>query len=150
MSASVISTVKLKHKEGLSTAWLFTGPKDWISTPVLFSAYILIIRAAKAAAGTVGTIDNLAMPKLFNYWKKFHKYVGAKNPDAILFKHYDEIIRVIAQRKELFDNDIIAAYFADNSNPSTKYYKKVGITSLLDGVHIDKDLTDKTKNLGII
>jgi len=151
MEKSIISTVKLKHKEGLSTAWLFTGSGDWMSNPVMFSIYVLIIRAAKNAAATIGPLEVISVVKLEKYWKKFDKYIdNAGNKNVYLYKHHKSILDIISQRKNLFTKSPVEAYFANNGDQDIDFYKKVGVISLLDKKHMDKKLVAKAVKLDII
>ncbi len=147
---SLITTVKLVHKESLNTAWLFTSSKEWITNPVMFSIYIMIIRASKNAASTVGTIDKLSMPKLNKHWKKFFNYVGDQNKDAFIYVNYSKILEVLSYRHELFVKTPVEAYLADNGDSGTFYYKNVGIMSLLDKSHLDTELVKKVEELKIV
>ena len=150
MEKSTVSTVKLEHKEGLSTAWLFTGSSEWILNPVMFSIYIMIIRASKNTASTIGTIDTPTMPKLNKHWKKFYNYVGKKNKDTFMSTSYSKILEVLLHRHALFTKSPINSYFASNGSSDFSYYKKVGIVSLLDKTHLDEDLIKKAEKLKIV
>jgi hypothetical protein len=147
---STISTVKLEHKEGFSTGWLFTSSKEWINNPVMFSIYVLIIRAAKNAADTLGTVDELNLNKLAKYWKKFYNYVTEKNKNTYLHLHHGSIVNIVQERKKLFITTPEKAYFADNGSSDVDYYKKVGIISLIEGKHLDEELNAKVKKLGLL
>jgi len=151
LEKSTISTVKLKHPEDLSTAWLFTSSAEWMANPVMFSIYVLIIRAAKNAAATIGTIDAISPIKLGKYWEKFYNYIkDDSHQNVYIHKKHKSICNVINLRKDLFIKTPEQAFFADNGDQDIDFYKKVGITSLLDKKHMDKDLINKAKKLNIL
>lgn len=147
MVPSIISTVKLKHKEGTSTGWLFTSSSDWIKNPVMFSIYMMIIRTAKAACASIGPLDVMSVHAISKYWKKYYNYTEGKDNNTSICLHHKEMLAVVANRKLLFDNVISRNYFADNGSTEVDYYKRVGFDSLVNSTHLSVKLNTQFKKI---
>ena len=144
-----VSTVKVVYKEKELTSWLFTGSTEWMNSPVMFSIYTLIMRAAHEGDKHMGEVpDNITDEYVTEFWKRFRQ----KSTSANAKRMFDEGVRmdaILANRKKLFTTKPKTALKLDLSAKDSIFYGRAGFHSLFADSHFDKPLITRFKKLGI-
>lgn len=160
---SLISTALCQEEGKCSNfAWLFTGSKDWLLSPILLSLYPLIIRAAKTyvqieyANGNIENlpknIDDKVIIDIWNTVKKHNIDKHSIGHENILFDKHSDIIKILAGAKTLFVFPQEKAFVTKNEYAtygrnveSVAYTTCIGINALLKDKYVNKNLQKKIK-----
>ena len=160
---SLISTALCQEEEKCSNfAWLFTGSKDWLLSPILLSLYPLIIRAVKTyvqieyANGNIENlpknIDDKVIIDIWNTVKKHNIDKHSIGHENILFDKHSDIIKILAGAKTLFVFPQEKAFVTKNEYAtygrnvgSAAYTTCIGINALLKDKYVNKNLQKKIK-----
>ena len=160
---SLISTALCQEEGKCSNfAWLFTGSKDWLLSPILLSLYPLIIRAAKTyvqieyANGNIENlpknIDDKVIIDIWNTVKKHNIDKHSIGHENILFDKHSDIIKILAGAKTLFVFPQEKAFVTKNEYAtygrnvgSAAYTTCIGINALLKDKYVNKNLQKKIK-----
>lgn len=160
---SLISTALCQEEGKCSNfAWLFTGSKDWLLSPILLSLYPLIIRATKTyvqieyANGNIENlpknIDDKVIIDIWNTVKKHNIDKHSIGHENILFDKHSDIIKILAGAKTLFVFPQEKAFVTKNEYAtygrnvgSAAYTTCIGINALLKDKYVNKNLQKKIK-----
>jgi hypothetical protein len=154
MQKSKISTIQLKLPGNRKQcAWMFSGPEDWLKSPVMLSMYAHIVRISSSYyrlsedAKKIKNIDSGVIRQIGLY--KSPTAVYADRQMSLFKTHTSKLHKILENRDKLFveKTSISAAFFINKTPGIGSVFSESGIKSLINGGHVDKKLLKKYKEI---
>ena len=131
---SLVATVKMVSGKQEETAWLFTGPAEWMQDPAMFHLYGGLIRSLKNAYAKLGSKDLKTVDDIEEYLLAWKKAEGTDSWDDFIPVNFKKIKLVMEHRNKIFKKrSVKTAWSITKSKDEYKYSKYAGIHSLVRG-----------------
>jgi len=149
---SKISLVFLKSNSSKIKQFsaILTGDAAWVSSPVMLSTYIFLLRVSFKTYEKFENKDNITdenIAKAFDIDVKPGLYKVVISDQAIFKGYIDQIKLLMVERKTLFLSKEPAINFLTHADNVPMNSSKVGVVSLLKKTTIDKTLLNKYEEL---